>query len=143
MNDSTLTCCTSEYHSFEPSYSLLFLEILTLTLLGRFLIPWFQMNWFNLGSILTSVVFIILATHFLISVTALGAFFLNWTRWANLWMLMVVSMANSESPFLYSFFVARNYILTQFFFRATWETTQWLCPPLWATELRCCGSSAR
>lgn len=38
-NESTLTCWTSEYHSFDPYSSLLFLEILTLTLLGKFLIP--------------------------------------------------------------------------------------------------------
>ncbi len=41
---STLTCWTREYHSLDPSSSDLFLEILTLTLLGKFLIPWFQMN---------------------------------------------------------------------------------------------------
>ena len=74
---STLTCWTSEYHSLDPSSSDLFLEILTLTLLGKFLIPWFQTNWLSLGSILTSVVFIILATRLLISERALGAFFLN------------------------------------------------------------------
>ena len=103
-NDSTLTCWTSEYHSFDPSSSVLFLEILTLTLLGKFLIPWFQINWLSLGSILTSYVFIILATIFLISDTALGAFFLNWILWAALWILIVVSIAHSVKPFLYSFF---------------------------------------
>lgn len=103
-NESTLTCWTSEYHSFDPYSSLLFLEILTLTLLGKFLIPWFQMNWLSLGSILTSDVFIILATNVLIAVRALGAFFLNWVLWASLWMLIVWSIAHSESPFLYSFF---------------------------------------
>lgn len=103
-NESTLTCCTSEYHSFDPYSSLLFLDILTLTLLGKFLTPWFQMNWLSLGSILTSEVFIILATNVLIAVTAFGAFFLNWVLWASLWMLIVWSIAHSERPFLYSFF---------------------------------------
>jgi hypothetical protein len=101
---STWTCWTSEYHWFDPSYSDLFLEILTLTLLGKFLIPWFHMNWLSLGSILTSGVFIILATRLLISEIALGAFFLNWVLCASLWMLIVWSIATSERPFLYYFF---------------------------------------
>mgnify|MGYP006878074086 CR=1 FL=1 len=106
-----LICWTSEYHSLPfPSSSVLFLEILTLTLRGRFLTPWFQMNWLSLGSILTSFVFIIFSTSNLIWETALGALFLNVALWAILWMLMVVSMAVSLSPFLYSFLpIATNY----------------------------------
>lgn len=109
---SVLMCWTREYHSLPfPSSSVLFLEILTLTLLGRVLTPWFQMNWLSLGSILTSWVFIILATRFLIEVRALGAFLLNWVLCANLWMLIVVSMAVSLRPFLYSFFPITTKIL--------------------------------
>ena len=102
---SVLMCWTREYHYAPfPSSSVLFLEILTLTLLGKFLIPWFQMNWLSLGSILTSEVFIIFATNVLIAVIAFGAFFLNCVLWASLWMLIVWSIAHSERPFLYSFF---------------------------------------
>ena len=106
---STLTCWTNEYHYWPfPYSSFLFLEILTLTLLGKFLIPWDQMNWLSLGSILTSSVFIILVTRVLIYLRALGAFFLNCTLWANLWILIVVSIAVSESPFLSYFFPITN-----------------------------------
>ena len=103
---STLTCWTREYHSFPDllSSSFLFLEILTLILLGRFLIPWTQSAWLSLGSIRTSVVLIILETSVLMWVIARGAFFLKVSLWASLWMLMVVSIAVSVKPFLYSFF---------------------------------------
>lgn len=109
---SVLMCWTREYHSLPfPSSSVLLREILTLTLLGRFLTPWFQMNWFNLGSSLTSPVFIIFATSFLISETAFGAFCLNWVLWASLWIFIVVSIAVSLSPFLYSFLPITTQIL--------------------------------
>ena len=110
---STLTCWTREYHSCPfPYSSFLFLEILTLTFLGRLRIPWDQTNWFSLGSILTSEVFIILLTSDLIYLRARGAFFLNCTRWASLCTLIVVSMAVSVSPFL-SYFLP---ITTKFIF---------------------------
>ena len=94
-----------------PSSSLRFLEILTLTLWGRLRTPCDQMNWLSLGSILTSSVFMSFATRFLMAVKALGAFFLNWVRWASLCTLMVVSMAVSVSPLLCSFFTITQLII--------------------------------
>ena len=114
---SVLICWTSEYHSAPfPSSSVLFLEILTLTLLGRFLTPWFQINWLSFGSTLTSDVFIILATSDFNWERALGALCLNWVLWASLWILMVVSIAVSLSPFLYSFFPIATQIITNYLF---------------------------
>jgi hypothetical protein len=105
VKSSTSMCWTKLYHSdfFSAYSSFLFLVTLTLTLLGKFFIPLDQMNWLSLESILTSSVLINLATSFLISERALGAFFLNCILWVSLWMLMVVSMEFSVSCFLYCF----------------------------------------
>ena len=55
LKDSVGTCCTNEKNwLLASSSSFLFLVILTLTLLGTFLIPVDQMKWLSLESILTS-----------------------------------------------------------------------------------------
>ena len=83
--------------------------------------------------------FIILCTSFLISAIARGALRLNWVRWASLWMLMVVSMATSEGPYLFSFFtIATNYYYIKYWiiYAFTWLCL-FTCTPLRLCSLAC------
>jgi len=72
------TTVTREYNSsLASSSSFLLRAMQTLILLGTLRIPWLQTYLFSFTSTLTSFVPIAFCANFLISLIALGAFFLN------------------------------------------------------------------
>merc|ERR1711907_721635 len=83
--------CWTRVKNFSPdsASSFLLLDILTLTLLGTFLMPLLQRNWLSFWSTLMSVVNMLVLANLAISLIALGALCLKVILWSLLWRLMV------------------------------------------------------